>query len=320
MNSRSPNAFLLSAILHGLVVALILFLSYSFKENSEESPKIFELVAGAGDNYGATEAPALGSPTGIKVDFPEVAVATPAPAPTPEPEPAPIEPAPPEPSPVVAPEPAPTPTPVPPTKVVKPKPVPKPVDTSKMAKAVTRITEKRAANIKKKIDKEKKEAEDRAAKEAALDAKRMTKAEFDRLNHSTPSTKSGSVKVSKIDTAGIAGGVTGGSTSNKTGGAGGKALTREQMELSDAYIAILIQRLHDAHQKPDGLSDLLQTKVSFRLNADGSISDVRITRSSGNNDYDNSVLAAFRKVRLPTPPANLKTDVYSVTFKMKEDE
>ena len=92
------------------------------------------------------------------------------------------------------------------------------------------------------------------------------------------------------------------------------------MELSDAYIAMLIQRLREAHKKPDGLSDLLQTKVSFRLNADGSVSNVQIVRSSGNNDYDNSVLAAFRKVRLPTPPANLKTDVYSVTFKMKEDE
>ncbi len=189
-----------------------------------------------------------------------------------------------------------------------------------MAKLVKRITEKRAENIKKKIEKEQKAADERAAKEAALNAKRMTKEDFDRLNHGASPSKSGPMKTTKIDSQGIANGVTGGSTNNKTGGAGGKALTREQMELSDAYIAMLIQRLKEAHQKPDGLSDLLQTKVSFRLNADGSVSDVRIVRSSGNNDYDNSVLAAFRKVRLPTPPANLKTDVYSVTFKMKEDE
>ena len=319
MNSRSPNAFILSVILHGLAVGLILLLTYSFRDDEKDTTKIFELVAGAGDNYGATEAPALGSPTGIKVDFPQVPVVTP--APTPEPESPPIEPAPPDPAPVepVPPSPVtPAPTPVKPTEVPKPKPVPKPVDSSKMAKMVSRITEKRAANIKKKIEKEQQAAEERAAKEAALNAKRMTKEEFDRLNNS--STKSGPVKVAKIDAAGIAGGVAGGSSANKAGGAGGKALTREQMALSDAYIAILIQRLREAHQKPDGLSDLLQTKVSFRLNLDGSISDVRIVRSSGNNDYDNSVLAAFRRVRLPTPPANLKTDVYSVTFKMKEDE
>jgi len=147
----------------------------------------------------------------------------------------------------------------------------------------------------------------------------MTKEEFDRLNHGA-SSKSGPTKISKIDAEGIASGVAGGSTSNKTGGAGGKALTREQMALSDAYISIIIQRLREAHKKPDGLSDLLQAKVSFRLNSDGTMSDVRIIQSSGDNDFDNSVLAAFRKVRLPTPPANLKTDVYSVTFKMKEDE
>jgi colicin import membrane protein len=234
-----------------------------------------------------------------------------APAPAPEPEPAPIVAAPPEPVPPTPVEPAPVPVPVKPSPVVKPKPVPPPKPMPDMAKMVTRITEKRAAKIKKKIEQE----QERAAKEAALSAKRMTKEEFERLNKGSSSTK-----VARIDSEGIASGVTGGSTKNKTGGAGGKALTREQMELSDAYIAILIQRLKDAHQKPDGLSDLLQTKVSFRLNDDGSISDVRIIHSSGNNDYDNSVMAAFRKVRLPTPPANLKTDVYSVTFKMKEDE
>ncbi len=308
MNNRAPSAFLLSAILHGLVVALLLFLSYAMREREVETPKIFELVAGAGDNYGATEAPALGSPTGVKFEAPEAPVAPP--SPTPEPEPSPITPAPPEPAPTPV---APAPTPVKPTQVVKPKPVPKPVD---MAKLVTRITQKRADNIKKKIEKDQKAAEDRAAKEAALDAKRMTKAEFDRMNRGSAARPG----PTKIDAEGIAGGVMGGSTNNKTGGAGGKALTREQMDLSDAYIAMLIQRLRQAHQKPDGLSDLLNTKVSFRLNADGSVSDVRIVRSSGNNDYDNSVLAAFRKVRLPTPPANLKTDVYSVTFKMKEDE
>ncbi len=309
INGRPPSAFWISATMHGLLLAVLFCMFYSWPEDDSKKPKIFELVAGADDNFGALEAPALGSPTGVKFDVPEAPVAPPSPAPTPEPEPSPITPAPPEP---VPPTPvAPAPTPVKPTEVVKPKPVPKPVD---MAKLVTRITQKRADNIKKKIEKDQKVAEDRAAKEAALDAKRMTKAEFDRMNKGSAS------KVSKIDAEGIASGVTGGSTNNKTGGAGGKALTREQMELSDAYIAMLIQRLRQAHQKPDGLSDLLQTKVSFRLNSDGSVSDVRIVHSSGNNDYDNSVLAAFRKVRLPTPPANLKTDTYSVTFKMKEDE
>jgi len=311
MNGRPSSAFWISAAMHGLLLVVLFCMFYSWPEDDSKKPKIFELVAGAGDNFGATEAPALGSPTGVKFEAPEAPPSPP--SPTPDPEPSPITPAPPEPVPPTPVAPAPTPTPVKPTEVIKPKPVPKPVD---MAKLVTRITQKRADNIKKKIEKDQKAAEDRAAKEAALDAKRMTKAEFDRMNRGSAARPG----PTKIDAEGIAGGVTGGSTNNKSGGAGGKALTREQMDLSDAYIAMLIQRLRQAHQKPDGLSDLLNTKVSFRLNADGSVSDVRIVRSSGNNDYDNSVLAAFRKVRLPTPPANLKTDVYSVTFKMKEDE
>jgi hypothetical protein len=31
------------------------------------------------------------------------------------------------------------------------------------------------------------------------------------------------------------------------------------------------------------------------------------------------VLAAFRRITLPPPPANLKTSDYTITFKMKED-
>ncbi len=279
-NSHSPNAFLLSATLHGLVAALLLFFAYVAKDHTVEAPKIFELVAGPGDNYAATEAPVVGVPNGIKVDIPQPPVVTPAPDPTP------IAPTPPQPVPQTPIAPIPK-----PAKPVPPKPTPD------LAKMVTRIADKRATKIEKKFLKEKQEAEARAAKEAALSAKRVT----------------------KIDVEGIAAGVLDGSTNNKTGGAGSKALTREEMDLSDAYIALLMQRLKEAHRKPEGLSDLLQTKVEFRLNPNGTISGVNIVKSSGNAEYDASVLAAFRNIRLPSP-LKLKIYIYSITFKMKEDE
>ena len=279
-NSHSPNAFLLSATLHGLVAALLLFFAYVAKDHTVEAPKIFELVAGPGDNYAATEAPVVGVPNGIKVDIPQPPVVTPAPDPTP------IAPTPPQPVPQTPIAPIPN-----PAKPVPPKPTPD------LAKMVTRIADKRATKIEKKFLKEKQEAEARAAKEAALSAKRVT----------------------KIDVEGIAAGVLDGSTNNKTGGAGSKALTREEMDLSDAYIALLMQRLKEAHRKPEGLSDLLQTKVEFRLNPNGTISGVNIVKSSGNAEYDASVLAAFRNIRLPSP-LKLKIYIYSITFKMKEDE
>jgi colicin import membrane protein len=120
MTARSSSAYFVSALLHGAVVALILFIAYMANQTLPDGPKVFELVAGAGDNYGATEAPALGTPGGIKIDVPEApAPETPAPAAlTPAPvEPVaapPVEPAPVAPAPVaqdeappIAPAPAP---------------------------------------------------------------------------------------------------------------------------------------------------------------------------------------------------------------------
>ena len=69
MSDRSP-AFMLSLTLHAAVVAVLLFLSYAASPGNKEKPQVFELVAGAGDNYMATAAPALGSPGGVKLDLP----------------------------------------------------------------------------------------------------------------------------------------------------------------------------------------------------------------------------------------------------------
>lgn len=316
MSARTTNAFFASTALHALLIGLIAWFAYVANKPAKDAPQIFELVAGEGDNFGATEAPALGvAGGGIKLEIPE----------PPAPNPSPIEAAPaePEPSPVVA---AAAPIePAPPVKAPeKPAPAVKEYKPVNMAKMVDRIADKRAANIEKKLKAEQKAADERAAKEAALNARKMTKAEFDRLNKgkSSASQKSsggGTGSLKRIDTEGIAGGVAGGSTANKTGGAGGKALTRADIELSEAYISLLIQRLKEAHQKPEGLSDLLQATVKFRLTSSGAVTNVTIISSSRNSEFDQSVLAAFRRITLPPPPANLKTSDYTITFKMRED-
>ncbi len=260
---------------------------------AKEQPKIFELVAGEGDNYMATEAPALGTP-GIKLNVPT----PPAPAVKPAPEP---EPAPPEPVIERAP--------------VKPAPKAeaKPVEakTPNYTKDVLRIASKREKRLVE-ADRKKREAE----------AKRISKAEFDKLNKSKTQPKGGAVnpKVARIDAEGIAKGVVGGSVNNKTGGAGGKALSRAEQSALDSYIALLLQRLRAAHEKPAGLSDLLEAEVEFRIAADGTLSGVKIVRSSGSSEFDRSVLEAFARVRSIGPTPNSKSDVWVVTFKMKEEE
>jgi colicin import membrane protein len=319
---RTPGAYFASAALHAVMVAIVLWFAWS-NHQPKEAPQIFELVQGDGDNFAATEAPAIGvAGGGIKLEIPG--------PPTPEPSPV-VEAAPPEsePSPVVAaaapieeaPPPPPKPKPVEP----KAKPAPAEYKPVNMAKMVDRIADKRAANIEKKIKAEQKAADARAAKEAALNAKKMTKAEFDRMNKgkASPSQKpsggGGTGALKRIDAEGIAGGVAGGSTANKTGGAGGKALTRQDIELSEAYISLLIQRLKAAHQKPEGLSDLLEATVKFRLTSSGEVVNVTIISSSRNAEFDQSVQAAFRRITLPPPPANLKTNDYTLNFKMRED-
>lgn len=284
---------MLSLTLHGAIVALVLFFTFAMHTQVKEQPKIFELVAGEGDNYMATEAPALGTP-GIKLNVPT----PPAPVVKPAPEP---EPAPPEPVIERAPE------------KPAPKAAVKPVETKtpNYTKDVLRIASKREKRLVE-ADRKKREAE----------AKRISKAEFDKLNKSKTQPKGGAVnpKVARIDAEGIAKGVVGGSVNNKTGGAGGKALSRAEQSALDSYIALLLQRLRAAHEKPPGLSDLLEAEVEFRIAADGTLSGVKIVRSSGSSEFDRSVLEAFARVRSIGPTPNNKSDVWVVTFKMKEEE
>ena len=126
--------------------------------------------------------------------------------------------------------------------------------------------------------------------------------------------------VPRIDAEGIADGVRGGSTANKRGGGGGNALTREQQSELNTYISFLLSELKAAHEPPPGVSDQLEARVTFEISADGTISNPRIARSSGNRDFDDSVLAAFRKVRPIGPTPNGKGDTWTVTFRMKDTD
>jgi TonB family protein len=126
--------------------------------------------------------------------------------------------------------------------------------------------------------------------------------------------------VPRIDAEGIAEGVRGGSTANKRGGGGGNALTREEQSELNTYISFLLQELKTAHEPPPGVSDQLEARVTFDIAADGTISSPRIARSSGNREFDESVLAAFRKIRPIGPTPNGKGDTWTVTFRMKDTE
>jgi len=284
---------------------LLLFFTYVMSTQVTPTPKVFELVAGEGDNFMAREAPALGVPGGVKVAIPKA----------PERKPAPPEPMPPEVAPV-------TPVPPPPTpKVVTPTPT-KPVEQPPpdFKKQLAREIKKADAKVKRDLAKEH-AAEKKVADERQ---KQMSKEEFDRANKAksaTPPAKSTSSppKVAKIDAEGIAKGVVGGSTTNKVGGAGGKALTTDNNDVLAAYDALFKQRLRAEFEPPPGLSDSLKLTMEFRSNADGSLSNIRIVKGSGSTEFDRAVLEAMRRVRMPARP-DRKSETIEFIFTMRERE
>jgi colicin import membrane protein len=274
MSAQSPGAYGMSVLLHGAVVLLIGFFSYAASSVVQDSPKVLKLVAGVGDNYMATEAPALGSPGGIKLPAAPVTPAA-------RPEPAPIQAAPPEAAPKAPAKPAAT-------------AHAKPVD---LVKSLNRVEQRRKDRLEKKY-KEEEAREELLRKQAEARA----------------------AKAARIDAEGIRDGVIGGSTANKVGGAGGKALTREEASELELYWSELLAKIKENHTPPEGVSDTLVARMEFFVAADGSLSHFRIVSPSGNHEFDRSVIEAGERTRSIGPRPDGRSETVQMTFKMREDE
>ena len=295
MNANSPKAYLLSAFLHALVVAVVLLLGYAASQTKPETTKVFELVAGAGDNYAATVAPAIGVPGGIKVAVPDVPA-----APAPEPAPVPRETVPQSVPMAEAP-------PVPVAKAQPAKTVPAKTDqVPNYSKALQRTENRKAARIEAQYHKQ-------LEKQAAAEKKQRES--YEQYLKENGGRAGASARAGE----GIAGGVVGGSTVNKAGGAGGKALSRDEMDLLDSYFAMLMSRAKEAIVPPPGVSDRLAARVQFYSSASGALSGVRIVRSSGNSDFDDSVLEAFRHIQMPPRPDH-KGETVTLTFNLRDED
>jgi colicin import membrane protein len=289
MTTRYANGYLLSGILHAGVAALALFLAFGINAPAPQAPKVFELVAGAGDNYGATAAPALGAPGGIKLRVPAPVQPLASPA-VPE-EPAPVRPATPPERPLKA-------------SLQKDAQPRKAEAVPNFTKVMERTASRRAARLEARYKKQLAEEERREAREEALQRAAEARAS----------------KVQKIDAEGIREGVVGGSVENKTGGAGGKALTREEGELLDGYFALLKARIKENYVDNGDASDRLTARLEFYVAADGALSGVRIIRSSGNGEFDRSVLEAFHRTSSIGPRPDGKGETVTMEFDLREDE
>lgn len=313
---RYGGAFWVSVTVHGALIGVMLLLAVVVHEKLEEPRDFFEMVGGDGNNYMATEAPGggeVGEVTSADLfQAPKVPVAKIPPAVEPEP---------------AAEEPTPV-APVPPPREVVTAVAPVAPKAPEVPKApnLAQDFKRKVAQQKKKDEaasKKRLEAEARAAKEAALKDKRMTHADFVKENAAkagagAKSTSTAANPGKRINVNSLSANGPGGPGTGNAPGAGGPALARAQQDALDSYFAMLIQMLKRNHEKPEGLSDLLSADVSFRIGADGTISQVTITRSSGNPDFDRSVLAAFARTGTIGPRPDKKSDTSRLTFRMKE--
>ena len=305
-----PAAFVTSVVLHGLVVAVLLLAAYSKSFESKPATKIFELVAGEGDNFAATEAPALGSPGGIKLSVPTPPIPRPEPV-APEatkPEPVPEKPIP---TPPVPTPPIPTPpVPKPPMPVAPPVPKQEPVKSPTEPKPTTSKTKTMAEQMRWEAIRSESKIKTQIARDKAAEKKR--------LEQEAKVAKAAAASAPRVDVEGIVKGVQGGSTANKVGGAGGKALVRSDApEMMEAYFGMLRDRLLKALDKPPGLSDTLVAEAEFRIGADGSIRGAKIISPSGSAEFDRAVLEAYSRVRMPARPDG-KSSVQTARFRTKD--
>jgi TonB family protein len=285
MRENTANSVVLSLALHGFVVGAIVLATFFLAKRAKEMPVIFELVAGPATAPDELVAPALGNTTKqIKLDVPIVETIASMPDPEPvvhsEPEEAAVEPPP------AAEKPKP---------VEKAKPVPKPKPDNSMANEVKKTQRMSYKDYLKKHPTPKR----------------------------TPSTISAPRKTAKgprVDATGIAQGVKGGSTANTKGGGGGTALSREMQDKMSTYISLLIQELKRAHEPPPGVNDRLEARVTFDITASGAIMNPRISKTSGDKAFDESVLEAFLRMRSIGPTPNRRSDTWTVTFRMRDVE
>jgi TonB family protein len=142
-------------------------------------------------------------------------------------------------------------------------------------------------------------------------------AEKKRLEQEAKAAKAAAASAPRVDVEGIVKGVQGGSTANKEGGAGGKALVRSDGPVMDAYFGMLRDRLLKALDKPPGLSDTLVAEAEFRIGADGSIRGAKIISPSGSAEFDRAVLEAYSRVRMPARPDG-KSSVQTARFRTKD--
>jgi len=224
----------------------------------------------------------------------------PAPRPTPVPRPTPTPPPPPSPpTPTEVPTPRPTPKPPQPKKLAAPRPTPKPPERSqkpphpKPTAAIAIAKVESTPSVKQQLLK----LREQLLAEHLIQAKKAAEA-------ATPEPDEGDEGDEEADTSG--GGPVVAKAASEGHGAGigpGQGSMGIQQDLDFLlYYRTVQERVKQAWSFSGGNSDLT-TKVAFAIGPDGKVTDLKVTQSSHNSAFDESVIRAIRRAApFPAPP------------------
>ena len=136
--------------------------------------------------------------------------------------------------------------------------------------------------------------------------------------HGKPTAKTSTKPPAPIKTRSIdVGKVTSAAETKVTVGAGGTAMTTQELALSKAYVALIIQRIRQSLEAA-GINDVRSAGVEFRVSLEGAISNARIVAPSGSSKFDQAVLAAFRSIRPIGRPPTGKAEKFETVIRLTE--
>jgi TonB family protein len=82
-----------------------------------------------------------------------------------------------------------------------------------------------------------------------------------------------------------------------------------------AYYQTILTRFYSVWQVPVGTAYGVSAQASIQVGPDGTVSNRRLIRPSGNSAFDQSVQSALQTVnRLPAPPSNLPSRTITIDF------
>lgn len=97
------------------------------------------------------------------------------------------------------------------------------------------------------------------------------------------------------------------------------APTRKELEAMAEFERMLTRQIDRAWKKPpDANARGLVAMVEFVVHADGTITNVRVARSSGNSSFDASAVEAVRSARGFGKPPNGQSNTYTIPFMLDE--